>query len=112
MTKKIGQNVSAADDLMGLWTGHGLAELPMMLNLLYEWKMGGNGVGREVTLVAGDIHIGLQSDIYYGEDSSVVAFQQLTTSAVHNEPCSAMVLKFMSMAAGGFGAADTLCEGW
>merc|ERR1711924_40255 len=54
-------SLGAADDLEGLWTGNGVKELPTLLEMLYSWKC--MQPDREVTIVAGDIHIGLHTKI-------------------------------------------------
>jgi len=100
MTETIAKgSLGAADDLEGLWTGNGAAELEPFLEMLYRWKKGADRLrtDREVTIVAGDIHIGLTTDILCQNE---FAFCQLTTSAMHNSSVGDAALEFIKYAGG------------
>lgn len=104
-------SMGAADDLEGLWTGHGYDELDDLLALLLDWKRNEVTGPREVTIAAGDIHIGLTTDIYNvsgGRTEKV--FTQLTTSAIHNSALPGLALNFIKMASTGLGNSPLIPE--
>jgi len=70
----------AIDDAQEHWTFKNAAELADVFDLLRIWKNA--KVGREVTLVGGDVHIGCHSEIYYNNE---LCFKQFVTSAMNNE---------------------------
>ena len=100
----------AADDLEGIWTGNGKEELAPFLEMLYQWKsQQGKGQTREVTIAAGDIHIGVCSEIYTPRGDW--AFSQITSSAIHNTALAGTALGMIEAASTGFGRAP-LVNGW
>jgi len=68
-----------ADDLAGIWTGDGIKELPIILDLLWKWKTA--KPNREVVIAGGDVHVGIQTTVFR---NGAPAFHQMTSSAIHN----------------------------
>jgi len=93
-TKALARTV--ADDMIGLWTGNGELELPHLLDLLWKWKT--TKKHREVTIAAGDIHIGVQTTIFR---DNLPAFHQVTASAIHNSTLGNAVLEVINLASSG-----------
>jgi len=98
MTKTMRHGVA---DFYGLW-GAFEHELQAFLEALRHWKL--RDTNRELVVAAGDVHVGIQSDIFFGEE---LLCSQITSSAINNEPVGAAPLKFLRTASSG---EVTLCR--
>ena len=102
MTKSMSRSVP---DFEGLW-GAFEDELARFLESLREWKAA--VAGRELVIVAGDVHLGLQSDITCDGHHFCL---QLTSSAIHNERLGGFAVSaFEAISAGEWGGTEVLCK--